>query len=377
MRVFEYFTYNLNQIRFKETKDFFDNLLKTLDLQYSGVAFNFENDDNGDICDKIIKKFPNLKEYKQYGSFAGSESYIFSSFSIKENSEIITYVNKEHQDDFSALVRKIPNPINFGFMGVALDNVNWYGEKTQTPVFYSRVGKCDIYSNKFHCYYSNSIRLFKEFDFGNKLNLVEIMIERTIEKDDLGPYPEKFNQLLEKLGKPKYNGLECVFSDDEKERWAVASQKIEKEFEERNRPLLNANAVSYTQEYLNDFLTCVSGFSPKTAFAQYAKNNGYKKCFYKNGCYRYKKVNSNNHTFIVEFMNISFSLFFDASVSVKGHNFSQTLYSVPRETIRDITCAEAYAEKVFEIAAEMEKEYTQKLLDGFGKTPKWYADMVY
>ena len=199
MRVFEYFTYNLNQIRFKETKDFFDNLLKTLDLQYSGVAFNFKDDYNGDICDKIIKKFPNLKEYKQYAGVESSVGYFFSSFRVKDDSEIIIYVNKEHQDDFSALVRKIPNPINFGFMGVALDNVNWYGEKTQTPVFYSRVGKCDIYSNKFHCYYSNSIRLFKEFDFGNKLNLVEIMIERTIEKDDLGPYPEKFNQLLEKL----------------------------------------------------------------------------------------------------------------------------------------------------------------------------------
>ena len=85
-------------------------------------------------------------------------------------------MNPDHKEDFDALLKKIPNPINFGFMGVVLDNVDWYDTASQKSDLFLQYDKHDIYDHKFNYYFSNSIRFFKEFDFGNKLNLVEIMI---------------------------------------------------------------------------------------------------------------------------------------------------------------------------------------------------------
>ena len=45
----------------------------------------------------------------------------------------IKYINQNHTDDFDALLKKIPKSINFGFMGIALDNVNWYDTISQKP----------------------------------------------------------------------------------------------------------------------------------------------------------------------------------------------------------------------------------------------------
>lgn len=50
MQIFEIFTYNLKDIRFKNTKDFFDILLESLNLKYSEIMFCFTSDLEGNNC---------------------------------------------------------------------------------------------------------------------------------------------------------------------------------------------------------------------------------------------------------------------------------------------------------------------------------------
>ena len=282
-------------------------------------------------------------------------------------------MNTDHKEDFDALLKKIPNPINFGFMGVVLDNVNWYDTASQKSDLFLQYDKHDIYDHKFSYYFSNSIRFFKEFDFGNKLNLVEIMIERIVRSNCLIPYPDKFKQLLNELGKPRHNALKCVFDDIENEKWINASKEFKDALNKSEKNLIIGKEDLIKDNYLVDSVTPVSGFSPKTVFNKVAKTKGYTNFLVKNGCYRYKKSNSNNHTFIVELLNFPFSSFFSASISVVGYNFHHNIFNTQQETIKNEICAEKYAKKVFDISALLEKEYEEKLLLLYGETPHWYV----
>ena len=212
MQVFEIFTYNLNSIKFKDTKDYFDGLLEKFGLSYTDIMFSFTSDSSGNLCKKVVKTFPQLSEYIKH--LEESERYFksvpdncFTSI-WNNNGQIAKYIKAEQVEDFSALLRKIPNPINFGFMGVVLDNINWYKDEVQKPTFYSPTDNIDYYNHRFNTYFSNSIRFFKEFDFGNKLNIVDVVIERQIDNDSVRQYPGAFNELLESLGTPINSKLE-------------------------------------------------------------------------------------------------------------------------------------------------------------------------
>lgn len=379
MQVFESFTYNLNNIKFKDTKVFFDDLFETLNLNYSGIMFCFNADSDGSNCKKVIKKFPQLEDYRQYLKesvryFKSAPDYCLCSVKKDKEGNIVKHMNANHIDDFNALLKKIPNPINFGFMGIALDNVNWYDTISQKPAFVSRDEKYDIYDHKFSCYFSNSVRFFKEFDFGNKLNLVEIMIERMVLGDALIQYPNKFVQILNQLGEPKSKVLKCIFDDIEKKEWVNASKKVQDMINNNHNNFIIYEEESFIKEnYLIDSVTPIKGFSPKVLFNKIAKTKGYTNFSVNNSCYRFKKNNKNNHMFIVEILNQPFSSFFVAYIRVIGYNFNHTIFTTQQEIIKNKTCAEIYAKKIFDIVAQLEKEYEEKLLFLYGETPYWYV----
>ncbi len=382
IRIFEIFTYNLKNIKFKDTKDYFDNVLNVLNLNYSNIMFTFNGDVNGDICKKVTKTFSNLCEYVQYletsTRYPGSApEYCFSSIrNISEEPE--RYIKAEHIENFCSVLKKVPNPINFGFMGVVLDNVDWYKDESKTPILDSKF-KYNFYDNKFRGYFSNSIRFYKEFDFGNKLNLIEIIIERKIFHEELEPYPDAFNKILSTLGTPIQIRRECIFSKDENNMWLNACEEFNKFKADNSKNLYclsDCSAPQYDENYLVDSITPISGFSPKKIFSKFAKAKGYRYHSCKNGCYKYQYINANNHIFTVELMNIPFSSFFEATIAVKGYNFSHTLINVPQVAAKDPTSAEIWAREVFDVAGKVIEIYDQKLTHLYGKTPKWYRKSV-
>lgn len=380
MQVFEILTYNLKDVKFKDNINYFDDLLKASHVNYTDIMFCFNGDLGGNVCKKLIKMFPQFSEYVQYLEeskrfYKSVPDYCFSS--IKNfNGQIQKYIKAEQKDDFSALLKKIPNTINFGFMGVVLDNINWYKNEFQKPVFHSNSEKIDYYDHLFNPYYSNSIRFFKEFDYGNKINLVEIVIERKILKNELEPYPDSFKEILLKLGTPTQSRLKCIFNKTENKKWLNASKTFESFMEEKSNKIgffHNSNCLNIDEEYLINSVTPASGFSPKTIFTKIAKTKEFKYCFCKNGTYRYQFKNSYNHIFTVELMNIPFSSFFVASIRVEGYNFLHTVCVIRREAIKDSFKAKTYAEEVFSVATRVKNEYSEKLLFLYGHTPKWYA----
>ena len=383
MQVFEVFVYNLNQLKFKDNKDFFDAVLKELDLEYSNIAFCFEPDFDGTICDKAIRYFPELKEYKRYFEpstryFKSPPEYSLSSVYAGKNGEDYSYLKHNHIDAFCALLKKVPQTINFGFMGVVLDNINWYAKETQRTIALTPSPNNVIYHSRFLNYFSNSIRFFKEYDYGNKINAVEIMIERTIESGNLGPYPYAFSEVLSKLGKPKLQYLKCSFADAEKKRWEKAEKRINEEIVANSKVMhLGVCQVDDCNKNAEDLINSVipvTGFSPKAIFSKWAKKTKYKYVSFYNGCYKYNKQNEHNHTFTVAITNIPFSSLFEVSFSAKGYNFDHFLYTANQFTIKDISCAEKCAEKIFETALEVEQKYTELLLSMYGKTPEWYVN---
>lgn len=113
-------------------------------------------------------------------------------------------------------------------MGVVLDNISWDQETERKPIFTPNALGSIVPSHRFCTYYSNSIRFFKEFDYGNKLNLVELMVERTGDFTQLSSLPPAFGKICACLGKPMDRELKCVFSAEEKKRFRQQSRILSK-----------------------------------------------------------------------------------------------------------------------------------------------------
>lgn len=373
MRVYEVCFYNLKQIRFKENKEFFEGLLRDFGYSYTDIAFTFQYGP----CEKVAKFFPELNQYKRhYDHIELSSNDLYSSVFADENDNVSLHIDHDHHASFGLLLKKIPNPINFGFMGVALDNVNWYGDEAQNSVFPKHKSSL-VGDSRFRGYYSNSIRFYKEFDYGNKLNVVDIMIDRTGEANGLRPYPARFEELLSTLGKPKSKELKCIF--DETERLRLDAQR------ERIRGLTKEKEAFYNEKYqcfpqetgMLDWAiannTPIKGFSPKTVLNGCAKGTGYRYAGFQDGSYRFHKTDTNNHLFRVEFDTGAFSSRVAASVWAIGYNFEHELCQTTVITVKEEADLLAYAKMVFETAAQMEADWSDELLASYGKTPDWFA----
>lgn len=365
--------YNLKQLRFKENKEFFEALLRDLGYSYTDIAFTFTYGP----CEKVARSFPELNKYKQhYDHIELSSNDLYSSVFADENDNVSLHMDRDHHAPFGLLLKKIPNPINFGFMGVVLDNVNWYGDETQNSVF-PQPKSGIIGDSRFRGYYSNSIRFYKEFDYGNKLNIVDVMIDRTGDANGLRPYPARFEEFLSKLGKPKSKERKCVF--DEKERIRLEEQY------QRIRSLIKEKEASYTERYqcfpqetgMFDWAiannTPIKGFSPKTVLNSCAKGTGYRYAGFEYGIYRFHKRDVNNYLFRVEFDTGAFSSRVFASVWAIGYNFEHELCRTTEITVNEESDLLAYAKLVFETAAQVEREWTDELFTAYGKTPDWFV----
>lgn len=384
MRIFDIYTYDLKQIRFKDNKEYFDRLLKELDLAYTDIGFCFRPDFDGSICEKVTKQFESLRQYKRYLAeselhFGSMPEYQMSSVSVDTKGGIHLHIDRDHSEDFGCMLKKVPRPINFGFMGVMLDNVGWDNHSASNPCFGAGTADKIAIDHRFSNYYSNSIRFVKEYDFGNKQNLVEILIERYGDAEKLTPYPEKFAAFCARLGKPMYKRTVCVFGDEENAKLNAAKEDIQRSINENRYADLFAE---FKRDYPNTAqqvmasLTAVQGFSPKKVFTSVAKKYGFKYKTCLNGRYELRKINLYNHTVKVSFVLRPFSSLFSADISVCGHNFNLGIAYLSEVVLDNEAQGERYADKVFEVADAIEKEFTDKLYGYFGKTPDWYVERL-
>ena len=378
LRVYEIIMFNLKQIKFKENKDFLDALLEKYGYKYKSIAFDFGSCEEKDIK-KVTKSFPPLEKYAAFTATEKNSDYeqhIFSSIRKNEHGEEVIHADNEDIEAFSGLLKKIPNPINFGTMEVLLDGIDWYSDNSLHSM-----GKPHHGFFAFAKFYSNSITFKKQFDYGNKLNLITFTIDRTLSDEELRPHPEAFEKLIAELGKPYHKCLECAFEEDEKKAWTEAREPLQKRIRNEDLSKFFTSYESELQERAKkdlytqtlEELTPISGFSPKKGFSKAAKKFGFKYKTFNSQCYFYTKTNENNHTVTAEFFNNSFSSSISGAVDFNGYNISHGgSNGIPQVLIYCEKDAENYAEKLFEAALALEKIYKDELLSTYGKTPIWY-----
>lgn len=373
MRVYEKITYNLKDIRFKDTKEYLDGLLAELGIGYTDIAFLFTGDSVGTICKKAVKHFPALIPY--YHICPAGARY---SQSPEEHWLASTpdgfYIDPAHTEAFCSLLQKIPHTVNFPDMNVILDKINWYeGEDPSPGVFSSH---WHPYDYSLYSYTSNSIRLRKEFDYGNKYNSVEIYIDRTGETGDLRPYPKALEALMAKLGKPSHRKLNCAFTAEEEAALKSLDERMKESFARTDISALfsaygTKTVPPITFQNLLASVTPVSGFSPKAVLSQAGKPYKMRYVSAAGGCYQFRKRNANGHYFTVEFMAHPISKFFWAYLGVHGHNFSHHVYTTP-SFIATEEKLEAFAKTCFEAIGQYEENHANALLEAYGPTPEWY-----
>lgn len=376
MRLFDVYSFNLKNIRFKDNIDYFNESLKALGLEFTDVGFCFHC---GEDHDKVVKASKNLSEYRIETTATVHEEG-FSSFSVDDNGKINVHIKREHISDLASLTKKIPRPINYGFMGVLLDNIRWDDSYNSSPCFNPTFSKDVIlHDHTFFSYYSNSIRFIKEFDYGNKLNLVKVVVERNADFDRISPLPQKFIDFCANLGKPFSKNTVFVFEEEENGKWTTAKNEIKQLISKREY-------YGLFDEFKRDYpdtpggeiqkaiesITPVQGFSPKKIFTGIGKKHGfrYDKCV--GGCYELKRVNEHHYSTKVSFYMKPLSANFFAEVSMQGYNFDFIFTNFPEAILDSELIMERYAKKVFEIAEEVEKKYCDTLFNYYGKTPSWY-----
>ncbi len=377
MRAYERISFNLKQIKFKENKEFLDSLLEKYGYKYKNIAFDFALGSENDF-QRINKNFPALIKYKMTlpsdPNMSGSdqETYFSSVRDLKNGEDI--FVDSKDIPQFCALLNKIPNTINFGSMEVVLDGIDWYGDGSG-----HKAGKPKHNFFAFAKYFNNTIRYIKHWDSGNKYNIIDFVIDRTLSDEEIRPYPEAFEKMLAELGKPLSKNIECVFEEEEQKAWEEAKKPLQNRILKED---FSGHFDRYKEESqkLNSFSRLLegvqpenlSGFSPKKGFNKAAKKYGFKYNTCADGCYIYKKINENNHTITVELTKERRSKIFGTTFVFTGCNFHHYYKNLPQTEINDENEAEEFAESSFLAALEFEEKYDDEMLKAYGKTPKWY-----
>lgn len=375
MRVYESLCFNLKNIRFKDDLDEMSALLNKLGVAFSGVAFNFSPDFGRERIDGIVSRFPALKTCVRQ---VGNEGYALSSISENADGSVNMYLDSPSLIDFAALLKKIPRPINFAFMGVLMDNVDWYGDGRTEPSF-TGSAKEVTGSTSFSYYFSNSVRFFKEFDYGNKYNPIFLCLDRTGENGELRERPEKFCAAVKALGKPYYKKVRIVI---DKEEELICKEKIKKIREKALRTCDSPELLSLEKDVSRRELSPlekimpVSGFSPKKILSTSAKKHGFKYVSCRGGNYNFRKTSEHGHVFIAEIMNLPVSPAFEGWLTAKGYNFEVSIALLPRLYLNNAEDFTAFSEAsfdFFEKAIDSEKE---ELAEAFGESPGWFAEFT-
>ncbi|MBR1771228.1 MAG: hypothetical protein IJ747_04285, partial [Lachnospiraceae bacterium] len=73
MRVFDTYTFNIaDKVKFKDTKNYLDQMLAELELHFKEVSFTFQSFMAS--IDQLVAKYPNLEKYRYpYFQFNGQE----------------------------------------------------------------------------------------------------------------------------------------------------------------------------------------------------------------------------------------------------------------------------------------------------------------
>ena len=356
MKIIEQIWFNLKQIRFKETKAYLDSLTDKYGWSYKNMAFSFCTGST----EKAFKMFPMLKKYDR------SLPYRSVISSMGDNT---LFVDKNDENELCRIITKVPNPINFGFINVYLDNIDWYGEsKESVPAHFFEGIPYELYGN--------NIRMRKEFDYGNKFNPVCITIDRTSEAGELREYPIGFAEFINELGKPYNKELSCIFPPEDHTLFSERKELIKKHFNGKYCIDSTGLVAASDNEYMKSRVEPISGFSPKTIISKEAQKHKYVATKHRQ-VLRYTKINEHNHAFYIDIVRPPLTSVTFAEITFKGYNFEITISICDTDIyLSSEEKAEIFAKRVFNMADNVISLAKPMLYEAFGDTPKWYIESI-
>ena len=366
MRVYEDFSFNLNEILFIDNLDFIDNVLHKHGMKYEAISFDFTSDWESKNCNKTAKLFPSMTKYirfkEPHETIDPHEPVnpIFTSLRTDENGNGPYHADSEDIETLKLLLKKVPTSINFGFSNVMADFVNWYGDESENVSFGNPQTGVFCFTN----YYSNHIRFTKHFDSGKKYNIFTLRIDRTGTDTELRPYPENFLKLAEEFGKPVQKELCLYFGETEK----ALLEKSKTEISNKIKAYKPLKKIPYS---LDMFSSTLPVKSPKSVFGKEAKKYGFNSFKYEDCLYYYKKITENNHTVEVQIQKVRSTGAFRSHVSFYGFNFNHSI-AITEKPLFSEADFKAFAQLTFEAALSFEDEFKDIILSVYGKSPQWY-----
>ncbi len=379
MKIFKTYYFNIiEKMDFKDTKPYLDKMFSEIGLAYKNISFLLSAISN-DVCQKAIAKFPQLEKYSFYDNSTGLPVYGLTSFTANwQNGEI--HAEKEDYDIISTIFSKTPRPYNFTSCKLILDGINWFKNSDDSISvnhnFWYR-GSAKIPLQHELPYKSNRITMVREFGDKNKRNQIYITIDLTSEKTRQN-CEDIINKLTPYLGEPKKIICDCIFSQEETEKFrkleyihrdrlnAIAKDKLPVP-----KPTLK-NVDSHRtriREHLPNAVnqTVLNKVFNGTGFSRQKGNPNWLHIYY---C-------KDNYGFLYE-AYIEKSMAYDVfslSISVSGYNFKFGVicnnYIIESE--RENGCFEIL-QKFAEFCMMLRDEYSINLVKDFGITPEWYYD---
>ena len=372
MRVFDSYTYNvIDKVKFNKTKAYIDNMLAELGLSYQNIGFKLQC---GPMS-QAIEKYPALSKYYHLEDENASEGQLYTnqlltSFSKNWHKGEL-YVEEEDQEVIGELFSKIPRPYRFAFCKLLLDGIDWYGEGDLAPA----IQTYDSYQVKyptgsyqpFDC---NGISLSREYDDGNKVNTVCVVVEATAET-----VPKDTTDILKKLepylGTPIRTGRRCMFSKEEYERFDELEKKYNKRLIELFEEMVGE--CQYTYKDIPNEPIILELCSKKTINKAF-KGSGFEMGNRKGmlpGMNAVVCKDLHNYNYYVLFDRSPSGNWFSFNLGISGYNFKVAL-SQKNFGAKSKEEAEQKIEEIAKYIISVRNVIGEEMAADFGDTPDWY-----
>lgn len=227
MSTFDWYAFNIaDKVQFKEAKPYLETMLSELGYSYERLGFSLRG--TKDTVASAVKKYPSLWKYYIIDDSHELHVPTLTSFGT-DWQEGSLYADPGDEADISALVSKIPRPINLNDDILVFEGIRWFSDSRDDTVIdygdlYNRNHSLDGNWPKPNCHLfpilSNHITLRRFCDSGTK----EVFVSVCMEKGSGNP-DEILERLKPYLGEPTQRERKRVYLPDETVRRSLQESR--------------------------------------------------------------------------------------------------------------------------------------------------------
>ncbi len=366
MRVFDKYSFNIiDKVKFKDTKQYLDDMLANMGLRYNNISFTFRSFITS--IDKVTEKYPELDKYR-YGYQYNGKEVLTSLTPNWADGEI--YADMKDWDSIFSVVSKIPRGYNI-IPRLVFEQIDWYEEgikEASLKINEITENEAMLFMNIFSI--NSQIIMERQYDYGNKYNIVHVIVEATTIDE-----PRDTTDIIKKvepyLGQPYNSARICRFNNEENRLY----EKRVQECRQRLDTILE-NAFPRRGNTFSEEIPFIPNLADKKKIKAAFKGTDFVLGSRKGllpGMNRVVCINKYNHFFEILFDRTQSSPnYFYFYISVKGHNFyinskQMVVYAFSEDE------SVIMLSKIADLCVKVKDEFGELLEQNFGSTPNWYT----